>query len=31
MHDGFEDVSATIEHNVEAGDTSVNRYTLRAT
>jgi ketosteroid isomerase-like protein len=31
MHDGFRDVSATIEHNVEDGDTSVNRYTLRAT
>jgi ketosteroid isomerase-like protein len=31
MHDGFQNVSATIEHNVEAGDTSVNRYTLRAT
>lgn len=27
-HSGFHDVSATIEHNVEAGDTSVNRYTL---
>jgi predicted ester cyclase len=31
MHDGLRDVSATIERNVEAGDTSVNRYTLRAT
>jgi predicted ester cyclase len=31
MYDGLQDVSATIEHNVEAGDTSVNRYTLRAT
>jgi predicted ester cyclase len=28
---GFHDVSATIEHNVEAGDTSVNRYTLAGT
>jgi predicted ester cyclase len=31
MYDGFHDACATIEHNVEAGDTSVNRYTLRAT
>lgn len=31
LYDGLQDVSATIEHNVEAGDTSVNRYTLRAT
>jgi predicted ester cyclase len=31
MHDGLQDVSATIEHNVTAGDISVNRYTLRAT
>jgi predicted ester cyclase len=31
MYDGFQDVSATIEHNVEAGDISVNRYTLRGT
>ncbi len=31
MHDGLRDVSATIEHNVAAGDTSVNRYTLRGT
>jgi predicted ester cyclase len=31
MYDGFHDASATIEHNVEAGNTSVNRYTLRAT
>ncbi len=30
-HSGFHDVSATIEHNVESGDTSVNRYTLRGT
>lgn len=28
---GFQDVSATIEHNVESGDTSVNRYTLSGT
>jgi predicted ester cyclase len=28
---GFHDVSATIEHNVQAGDTSVNRYTLAGT
>jgi predicted ester cyclase len=28
---GFHDVSATIEHNVASGDTSVNRYTLRGT
>jgi predicted ester cyclase len=28
---GFHDVSARIEHNVEAGDTSVNRYTLAGT
>jgi ketosteroid isomerase-like protein len=31
MYDGFQNPSATIEHNVESGDTSVNRYTLRAT
>jgi predicted ester cyclase len=31
MYDGLQDVSAAIEHNVAAGDTSVNRYTLRAT
>ena len=31
MNDGFHDASATIEHNVAAGDTSVNLYTLRAT
>jgi predicted ester cyclase len=30
-HSGFHDVSATIEQNVEAGDTSVNRYTLAGT
>jgi ketosteroid isomerase-like protein len=29
--DGFHNLSATIEHNVGAGDTSVNRYTLRGT
>lgn len=28
---GFHDVSVTIEQNVEAGDTSVNRYTSRGT
>jgi ketosteroid isomerase-like protein len=28
---GFHDVSVTIEHNVESGDTSVNRYTSRGT
>jgi predicted ester cyclase len=31
MYDGLQDVSATIEHNVESGDVSVNRYTLRGT
>lgn len=31
MFVGGHDASARIEHNVEAGDTSVNRYTLRAT
>jgi predicted SnoaL-like aldol condensation-catalyzing enzyme len=31
MNDGFHNASATIEHNVAAGDTSVNLYTLRAT
>lgn len=30
-HSGFHHVSATIEHNVASGDTSVNRYTLRGT
>lgn len=29
--DGFHDVSVTIEQNVESGDTSVNRYTIRGT
>jgi len=28
---GFHDVSVTIEQNVTAGDTSVNRYTSRGT
>jgi ketosteroid isomerase-like protein len=28
---GFHDVSVTIEQNVEAGETSVNRYTSRGT
>jgi ketosteroid isomerase-like protein len=28
---GFHDLSATVEQNVAAGDTSVNRYTLRGT
>jgi predicted ester cyclase len=28
---GFHDVSVTIEQNVSAGDTSVNRYTSRGT
>jgi len=31
MYDGLRDVSATIEQNVAAGDTSANRYTLRGT
>ncbi|MFC7381535.1 ester cyclase [Sphaerisporangium rhizosphaerae] len=31
MHDGFQDVSVTVEHNVASGDFSVNRYTLRGT
>jgi len=28
---GFHDVSVTVEQNVSAGDTSVNRYTSRGT
>lgn len=31
MHDGLQDVSLTIEHNVASGDVSVNRYTFRGT
>lgn len=31
MHDGLQDVSLTIEHNVASGDFSVNRYTFRGT
>jgi ketosteroid isomerase-like protein len=31
MNDGFHDASATIEHNVASGETSVNLYTLRGT
>jgi len=31
MHDDMRDVSLTIEHNVTAGDFSVNRYTFRGT
>lgn len=29
--DGFHSVSVTIEQNIESGDTSVNRYTIRGT
>jgi predicted ester cyclase len=31
MHDDLQGVSLTIEHNVAAGDFSVNRYTFRGT
>src|ERR1700743_3665108 len=31
MHGDLRDVSLTIEHNVAAGDFSVNRYTFRGT
>jgi predicted ester cyclase len=31
LGDGFHDLSATVEQTLAAGDTSVNRYTLRGT